>query len=161
MPNEKSSDKFAYSVASVIILLLVMYLTAHYSRIYCVVNGLSTPVQSENIINNMSVAMQSRNKIDIFLAAMTEATAHPFFLRGIRLRPFIIHCITTCGFTGMFLYWYISSYFLRKRDMVGKEDGTSKWFNDWKMYNKKFISKYTEEDKKAGMPDPNMILGMK
>lgn len=146
--------KHSYAAPFLVIGIIAVFFALHYTRIANEVNGVNQSTGGAINIGSSGGA----ESLDILMAAFEELLTKPFYLKGLTLRSALIPCLVAVAVVGLYYFIRQSEHELRKTEGNNIQGGSSKWFDDYKGWNEHYVTPYTKEDKKTGLPDPNIIL---
>ena len=112
------------------------------------------------ISNSLSVSVNKPggNNISYMIQAFIETFTNPFHFEGLILAHAVIPVCVAWIIVGFWTFLYINRRNLYRQDAPGKENGSATFNNDAKGFAEKYTEPYTEQDKKAGASEKNIIL---
>ena len=116
----KKSDKTFYIIFASAIYLMILFFACHY--------------------NVCRIALETNLIVEILPVAMAHMETNPFDLFPLDFKTI---GVTTFLYLVALAYIWVE-YEFNKTDAPGKEAGSAKWFDNWKLFNKKYVD---HEDK--------------
>ena len=174
MKPKKHSYAYLRKIVLVMGLLLTFY-ALHFTRVRDEGNGtwggantgisitsasaMSKEAQAA-ISNSLSVSVNKSggNNISYMIQAFIETFTNPFHFEGLILAHAVIPVCVAWIIVGFWTFLYINRRNLYRQDAPGKENGSATFNNDAKGFAEKYTEPYTEQDKKAGASEKNIIL---